>query len=135
MTAFGYLIGLFRYLDCVMVQKVRPRNKINYYPIMNNRIVNKSQSHSPGSLLYLNMKVTEVKYLNEYILHIKFEDGVSGEVDLFNLVDKGVFQPLKDQSLFSKAYSTGSSIAWSDELEIDSDTIYLELAGRPIVSR
>ena len=103
--------------------------------MMSYPIFDRSQFHSPSSLLYLNMKVTEVNYLNEYKLHVKFEDGVSGEVDLCNLVDKGVFESLKDRSLFSKAYSTGSSIAWSDELEIDSDTIYMELTGRSIVSR
>jgi small subunit ribosomal protein S1 len=62
-----------------------------------------------------------------------YSEGKSGST--LGSIAGNVFESLKDRSLFSKAYSTGSSIAWSDELEIDSDTIYMELTGRSIVSR
>ena len=81
------------------------------------------------------MQVTEVNYLSNYTLYIKFEDGVEGAVNLSDLVEKGVFQTLKQPSVFSTAYSTGASVAWSDDLEIDSDYLYLEITGKTVVPR
>jgi hypothetical protein len=49
---------------------------------------------------------------------------------LKELIGKGVFSGLKDPELFNKVYTTGYSIAWSDELEIDLITVYLEILNR-----
>ncbi len=76
------------------------------------------------------MKVLDVKYLKDYRIHVIFEDGIEGDVQLNDLVQLGVFQVLKKQELFAKVYSTGYSIAWSDDLEIDANSIYSELSGK-----
>jgi high-affinity K+ transport system ATPase subunit B len=73
------------------------------------------------------MKATDVKALAGYKINVMFEDGVSGVIDLYDLVQKGIFKTLQDVANFQKVYTTGSSIAWSDELEIDADNIYAEL--------
>ena len=76
------------------------------------------------------MKVQEVKYLSDYTIRITFDDGVSGIVQLNELVEKGIFIPLQDKTQFAKVYSTGYSIAWSKELEIDANAIYAEITGK-----
>ena len=76
------------------------------------------------------MKVQEVKYLFDYTISIKFEDGVSGTIKLNDLVEKGIFKVLQDKSEFAKVYTNGYSIAWSNELEIDTTSIYSELTGK-----
>ena len=76
------------------------------------------------------MKVQEVKYLSDYTVNIIFEDGVSGTIQLNDLVDKGIFKVLQDKNQFAKVYTNGYSIAWSNELEIDATTIYAELTGK-----
>jgi hypothetical protein len=76
------------------------------------------------------MKVLEAKYLSDYTISVTFEDGMSGNVDLSDLVKKGIFKILQDKKQFSKVYSTGYSIAWSTELEIDATTIYAEISGK-----
>ena len=76
------------------------------------------------------MKVVEVTYQGDYTIYISFEDGVAGTIHLNTLVEKGIFQALKDTNQFSKVYTTGYSIAWSEELEIDAATIYAELSGK-----
>jgi hypothetical protein len=76
------------------------------------------------------MKVLEVKYLTDYTISVKFDDGVTGTIHLNNLVEKGVFKVLQDKAQFAKVYSTGYSIAWSNELEIDAITIYSEITGK-----
>jgi hypothetical protein len=37
---------------------------------------------------------------------------------------------LQDEKHFARVHSTGYSIAWSDDLEIDAATIYAELTGK-----
>jgi hypothetical protein len=78
------------------------------------------------------MRVKQVNYTQDYELHVVFEDGVEGNINLDQTVEVGIFRILKDKNLFSKAYTKGRSIAWSDELEIDADAIYLELTGKRI---
>jgi hypothetical protein len=78
------------------------------------------------------MKIEEVLYKSDYTIQVKFNDGVVGNIQLNELVEKGIFQELKDYNKFSKVYSTGFSIAWSDELEIDAATIYAEITGKSI---
>ncbi len=76
------------------------------------------------------MKVQEVKYISDYIISIKYDDGVSGTIQLNDLVQKGIFKVLQDKNEFAKVYTNGYSIAWSNELEIDATTIYSELTGK-----
>jgi hypothetical protein len=76
------------------------------------------------------MKVLEVKYISDYIISIKFDDGVNGFIELNDLVQKGIFKVLQDKSEFAKVYTNGYSIAWSNELEIDATTIYSDLTGK-----
>ena len=78
----------------------------------------------------LGMKVQEVKYISDYIISIKFDDGVYGTIELNDLVQKGIFKVLQDKNEFAKVYTNGYSIAWSNELEIDATTIYSELTGK-----
>jgi len=76
------------------------------------------------------MKIQEVKYISDYIISIKFDDGVNGTIELNDLVEKGIFKVLQDKNQFAKVYTNGYSIAWSNELEIDATTIYSELTGK-----
>jgi hypothetical protein len=81
-------------------------------------------------IVHLIMKVQEVKYLSDYTINIKFDDGIAGNVQLNDLVEKGIFKVLQDKNQFAKVYTNGNSIAWSNELEIDATTIYAELTGK-----
>jgi hypothetical protein len=76
------------------------------------------------------MKVQEVKYISDYIISIKFDDGVNGTIELNDLVQKGIFKVLQDKNQFAKVYTNGYSIAWSNELEIDATKIYSDLTGK-----
>ena len=76
------------------------------------------------------MKVLEVNYVKDYTISVKFDDGITGIIQLDDLVQKGIFQLLKNKELFSKVYTNGYSIAWSDNLEIDIANIYSEITGK-----
>ncbi len=76
------------------------------------------------------MKIKNVKYTGGYSIEVEFEDGINGIVDLSDFIDTGIFSVLKDPAQFAKVYTTGYSIAWSDDLEIDAANIYSELTGK-----
>ena len=76
-------------------------------------------------------KILEAKPLDDYIIQLKFEDGVSGEVDLSHLAGKGVFS-FWDQyeNLKIVAVINGRWLAWSDEIDLDANSLYLKLTGK-----
>jgi hypothetical protein len=76
------------------------------------------------------MKIKSVTYAGPYSIEVVFEDGIKGIVNLSDLVDSGIFSVLKDPARFAKVYTTGYSVAWSDNLEIDAANIYSELTGK-----
>ncbi|HMO33762.1 MAG TPA: DUF2442 domain-containing protein [Lacibacter sp.] len=76
------------------------------------------------------MKILEVTYAGYYMIDIEFEDGTKGCVDLSDLVQSGVFTALKDRNAFAKVYTTGYSVAWSEQLEIDAAALYAEVTGK-----
>jgi len=80
----------------------------------------------------LRMKIQKVNYISDYTIAIKFDDGVNGTVQLNDLVKKGIFKVLQDKNEFAKVYTTGYSIAWSNELEIDAIAIYCEISGKQL---
>jgi uncharacterized protein DUF2442 len=73
----------------------------------------------------------EVKALSDYKIWIRFGDGAEGEVDLSYLAGRGVFSPLQDYRVFQQVHiGPGGEIAWSDEMELCPDSIYLKLTGK-----
>jgi high-affinity K+ transport system ATPase subunit B len=76
------------------------------------------------------MKISRVSSTGDYTIQVEFEDGVQGLVNLADLVKTGIFNVLKDENQFARVHTTGYSIAWSDDLEIDAATIYAELTGK-----
>jgi hypothetical protein len=77
------------------------------------------------------IKILEAHPLNKYRIWLKFEDGITGEVDLSHLTGKGVFEFWNDYENFQKfSIENGRSITWSDEIDIDADSLYLRLTGK-----
>lgn len=73
----------------------------------------------------------KAKALPEYKLQLEFEDGVKGEIDLIKFKGKGVFEFWNDENNFSKVYvSKHGSIAWTEDIEIDSLNCYLKLINQ-----
>ena len=62
------------------------------------------------------LDVTEVRYLHDYVLWLRFEDGVQGEVDLFAELEGEIFEPLRDRSFFATVALNPElgTIAWSN---------------------
>ncbi len=48
------------------------------------------------------INVTEARYLHDYVLWLRFSDGLEGEVDLAHELTGEVFAPLRDQHAFAQ---------------------------------
>ncbi len=79
--------------------------------------------------------VVGVEATGEYRLHVEFEDGVAGEVDVAALVPfEGVFAPLRDRKLF-RAVAVNpdlGTICWPNGADLDPDVLYARITGQPI---
>ena len=77
------------------------------------------------------LTILEVKPLKNYKLWLKFSDRVSGEVDLSHLAGKGVFAFWNTPGNFEQVrLESGRRLAWNDEIDMDADSLYLQLTGK-----
>ncbi len=73
----------------------------------------------------------EVKPLGNYGLWVRYSDGVEGVVDLSDLVGQGVFALWNDKREFQRAHiGPSGEIAWNDQVDLDSDAIYLKITRK-----
>jgi hypothetical protein len=62
---------------------------------------------------------------------VRYSDGVEGEANLAHLVGKGVFSLWNDYAAFQKVYiGAHGEIAWSEEIDLCPDSIYMKITGR-----
>jgi hypothetical protein len=81
-------------------------------------------------------KAVKVKALKGHRIWLRFADGVEGEVDLSHLAGRGVFKAWADRKVFESVHINPSgAIAWSEELELCPDALYLQLTGKTLCSR
>ena len=66
-----------------------------------------------------------------YRIWLEYSDGVSGEVDLSDMVGKGVFKVWDEPGYFEKVHITSyRAIAWDENLDLCPDALYMELTGK-----
>jgi len=79
--------------------------------------------------------ITTVRVLADHRLHLRFEDGIEGEIDVAKLIDfRGVFAPLQNRAYFAQVRvnpETGT-IEWPNEADLDPDVLYAVVANQPL---
>jgi hypothetical protein len=82
------------------------------------------------------MDIVAAKALGDYRLHLQFEDGVEGVVDLAaHLSFQGVFEPLRDPAYFAQVRVDAElgTVAWPNGADLDPDVLYGRITGTPIL--
>lgn len=81
--------------------------------------------------MVVTFQPVQVKAWPNYKLWIKYADGVEGQIDLSDLVGKGVFALWEDKEAFGQVYiGSDGQIAWSDEIDICPDAAYMTITGK-----
>ena len=78
------------------------------------------------------VKPIQVEARKDYRIWVKFEDGVEGEVDLSNMIERGgLFKEWKDREFFERVAVTDDTIRWgdSDFHELCGDSLYMKITG------
>lgn len=76
--------------------------------------------------------VVAVKPLNDFQLHLYFEDGINGVVDVATLVKfQGVFAPLADPAYFQLVHVNPElgTVVWPNGADLDPDVLYALVSG------
>jgi len=73
--------------------------------------------------------VVEARYVRDYTVWLKFEDGVEGEVDLSGELHGPVFEPLRDPEYFRRfALSPDlGTISWPKGADFAPEFLYTKL--------
>jgi len=77
--------------------------------------------------------IVDVQPLKGYQLHLRFDDGVEGIVDISQIIEfTGIFTPLKNPDYFAKVrvnHDLGT-IQWENEADLDPVVLYAKITGQ-----
>jgi hypothetical protein len=80
--------------------------------------------------------IVAAKAVGDYRLHLRFEDGVEGVVDLApHLSFRGVFEPLRDPEYFAQVRVDADlgTVVWPNGADLDPDVLYGRVTGTQIL--
>ena len=79
-------------------------------------------------------RIVETRALDNYRLHVRFEDGVEGTVDLSEMAGRGVFRDWSDPDFFARVTVDPETrtVAWPGGIDLCPDQLYHEVAGAPL---
>lgn len=74
-------------------------------------------------------RVTAARVVRARIVHLRFDDGLEGEVDLAPSLWGPVFEPLvHDNELFGRIYIDVDTIAWPNGADLAPEPLYDKVA-------
>lgn len=78
------------------------------------------------------IRPTEVKSLGKYRIHVKFSDGVEGDLDLSHLAGTPVFKFWDEGNSFNKVYidEISEAVSWNEKADIDLVNMYMKISGK-----
>jgi hypothetical protein len=80
--------------------------------------------------------VVAVSYRRGHTVHLRFEDGVEGEVDLKPILEPftGVLAPLADPAFVAqvRVHPEFGTITWPGDLDLDPVVLYCAVKGVPV---
>lgn len=74
----------------------------------------------------MNPRVKKVYPLKNYQLHLFFTNGEEKLFDVKPYLNKGIFEKLKDITVFNTVRPFLGSIMWANNTDLCPDTLYLE---------
>ncbi|HPA46303.1 MAG TPA: DUF2442 domain-containing protein [bacterium] len=71
-------------------------------------------------------RVAEAYYVQDFIIHLRFTDGMEGDVDLQHELYGELFEPLKDRALFRQfsVHPEFHTLVWPNGADIAPEFLY-----------
>jgi hypothetical protein len=76
------------------------------------------------------LHVTGAEHVGDYRVRVSFNDGTSGELDLFDSLDGPIFEPLRDVDYFKLFSIVGHTLAWPNGADFAPEYLH-SLASTP----
>lgn len=75
------------------------------------------------------LHVKEAKYLHDYVIWVRFNDEIEGEIDLKNELEGEVFGPLRDKRKFKsfKVDPVLGTIVWENGADLAPEFLHANL--------
>lgn len=72
------------------------------------------------------LHVKEAKYLHDYVIWLRFNDGAEGEIDLASELDGEVFGPLRDRKTFRRFRVDPEleTVVWENGADLAPEFLY-----------
>src|SRR2546423_9119903 len=80
-----------------------------------------------------DVPVVEAHHVRDYVVWLRFMDGVQGEADLSDLVFRWSTEwvaPLRDIEYFKNFKMNGDSIEWPNRFDVAPESLHLRVLGR-----
>ena len=75
-------------------------------------------------------KIISVYASNDYKIEVAFSDGISGKYDLSKIARSGLMSYWNNIDNFKKVCIKDNILCWNEDIEIDSNSIYLNLIDK-----
>jgi hypothetical protein len=75
--------------------------------------------------------VTKAKYIKDYLIEVKFNDGSKKVIDFGPWLTGPIFKPLKNKNYFKRFLVDGPTIAWPNGADIAPETLYKAATVKP----
>lgn len=72
------------------------------------------------------LHVKDAKYLHDYVIWLRFNDGAEGEIDLREELEGEMFEPLRDLEKFRRFYVDPEleTIVWENGADLAPEFLY-----------
>jgi hypothetical protein len=74
--------------------------------------------------------IIEARYINNYIIWLKFKDGLEGKMDFSNEFDGPIFEPLKNIKYFKSFIIEGNTVSWDNGADFAPEYLYQIVKNR-----
>lgn len=77
--------------------------------------------------------VVEARHTEGHSVWVRFDNGASGEIDLSDVLDGSIFEPLCDVEYFKRFSLEGHTLAWPNGADFAPEFLYEKLHSKVVV--
>jgi len=72
----------------------------------------------------MHPSVKNATALDNYTIHVQFDNGEQGTLDMKPYLDFGIFQRLKDRDAFKRVRVAFDTVEWESGIDLDPECVY-----------